>query len=103
MPRRRVPARKSILPDARYNSVVVAKFITRMMLDGKKTTSCNIMYEALETVGAKVEGPVLDAFLKALENVKPLVEVKSRRVVVRPTRCRLKSATAAARPWRCAG
>jgi len=80
MPRRRVPARKSILPDARYNSVVVAKFISRMMMDGKKTTSCNIMYEALETVASKVEGPVLDAFLKALENVKPLVEVKSRRV-----------------------
>ncbi len=80
MPRRRVPTRKSILPDARYNSVVVAKFITRMMHDGKKTTSCNIMYEALETVSGKVEGPVLDTFLKALENVKPLVEVKSRRV-----------------------
>ena len=80
MPRRRVPARKSILPDARYNSVVVAKFITRMMIQGKKTTSCNIMYEALETVATKVDGPVLDAFLKALENVKPLVEVKSRRV-----------------------
>jgi small subunit ribosomal protein S7 len=80
MPRRRVPARISILPDARYNSVVVAKFITRMMLDGKKTTACNIMYEALETMAAKVEGPVIDSFTKALENVKPMVEVKSRRV-----------------------
>jgi small subunit ribosomal protein S7 len=80
MPRRRVPTKRDILPDARYGSVVVAKFITRMMLDGKKTTACNIMYEALETVGAKVEGPVLDTFLKALENVKPVVEVKSRRV-----------------------
>ena len=80
MPRRRVPTRKSILPDSRYNSVVVAKFITRMMHDGKKTTSNNIMYEALESMAAKIETPILEAFLKALENVKPAVEVKSRRV-----------------------
>ena len=80
MPRRRVPTRKSILPDSRYNSVVVAKFITRMMHDGKKTTSGNILYEALETMSGKIETPVLEAFLKALENVKPAVEVKSRRV-----------------------
>ena len=80
MPRRRVPTRKSILPDSRYNSVVVAKFITRMMHDGKKTTSNNIMYEALESMAAKIDTPILEAFLKALENVKPAVEVKSRRV-----------------------
>ncbi len=80
MPRRRVPTRKEILPDARFNSVLVAKFISRMMLDGKRTTSAGILYEALEGVEKKIDTSVLDAFVKAVENVKPLVEVKSRRV-----------------------
>lgn len=80
MPRRRVPVRKEVLPDARFNSVVVTKFINRMMLQGKRTTAAHIMYDALENVSKKVDGPVLETFLKALENVKPMVEVKSRRV-----------------------
>jgi len=80
MPRRRVPARKEVLPDARFNSVVVSKFISRMMLDGKRTTAANILYEAFAGMEQKIEGPVIDAFNKALDNVKPMVEVKSRRV-----------------------
>jgi len=80
MPRRRVPTKREILPDARYNSTVVTKFIVRMMLDGKKTVAAGIMYDALEALKAKVDAPVIEVFTKALENVKPMVEVKSRRV-----------------------
>jgi small subunit ribosomal protein S7 len=71
---------REILPDPRYNSVVVTKFITRMMLDGKKAVSQKIMYDALEQLAAKSGKEALEVFTKALENVKPAVEVKSRRV-----------------------
>ncbi|MFP4364250.1 MAG: 30S ribosomal protein S7 [Spirochaetia bacterium] len=71
---------KRLLTDSRFQSPVVAKFITRMMLDGKKTTATKIMYEALDILAKKTEKEPLEAFLKALDNVKPSVEVKSRRV-----------------------
>ena len=80
MPRRKIVARRGILPDPRYNSIVVSKFITRMMLHGKKSTSLRILYSAMEIVGKKTKEEPLQVFLKALNNVKPLVEVKSRRV-----------------------
>ncbi|MBU0926898.1 MAG: 30S ribosomal protein S7 [Spirochaetes bacterium] len=67
-------------PDARYNSVIVTKFICRMMWQGKKSTVTSIMYDALGQLQEKSGTPALEAFLKALENVKPVVEVKSRRV-----------------------
>lgn len=71
---------REITPDAVYNSVVIAKFIRRMMLDGKKTTATRIMYDALNAIGEKSGQPSIDVFTKALENVKPMVEVKARRV-----------------------
>ena len=80
MSRRRVPTKREVLPDARYNSKLVTKFINRMMLDGKRTVSCGIIYDAMEAITAKVETPVIEVFNKAVENVKPVVEVKSRRV-----------------------
>ena len=80
MARRTVAPVREILPDAVYNSIVVEKFIRRMMLDGKKSISSRIIYQALETVGQKSGEPALEVFMKALENVKPVVEVKSRRV-----------------------
>jgi small subunit ribosomal protein S7 len=80
MSRRRVPAKRDVLPDARFNSVLVTKFINRMMLDGKRTVSSGIIYDAFDGIKAKVETPVIEVFNKALENVKPVVEVKSRRV-----------------------
>ena len=80
MPRRKVVAKREILPDSRYNNLVVAKFITRMMLDGKKSISTAILYEALESLKGKTDKSELEVFLQALENVKPVVEVKSRRV-----------------------
>jgi len=80
MPRRKVVTRREILPDPRYNSLVVSKFITRMMLHGKKSTSSRILYSAMEILGQKTKEDPLKVFLKAIENAKPLVEVKSRRV-----------------------
>ncbi len=68
------------MPDTRYNSTVISKFVGRMMLDGKKSVSMRIVYEALDTLKQKTEKDPLEVFLKALDNVKPLVEVKSRRV-----------------------
>lgn len=66
--------------DVIYNSTVVEKFIRRMMVDGKKSVSTRIIYDAMETIAAKSGENALDVFLKALDNVKPVVEVKSRRV-----------------------
>ena len=68
------------MPDVKYNSKVVSKFITRMMLQGKKETCKRLMYTAMDNLKAKTDKDPLEVFLKALENVKPMVEVKSRRV-----------------------
>ncbi|OHD21171.1 MAG: 30S ribosomal protein S7 [Spirochaetes bacterium GWB1_59_5] len=67
-------------PDARYNSVIITKFICRMMWQGKKSTVTSIMYDAMAQLQEKSGAPALDAFMKAMDNVKPVVEVKSRRV-----------------------
>lgn len=68
------------MPDSRYNSVTVTKFICRMMWEGKKSTCTAIVYDALAALQEKSSAPALDAFMKAMDNVKPMVEVKSRRV-----------------------
>ena len=68
------------MPDVKYNSKVVSKFVTRMMLDGKKSICTNVLYDAMDKLKAKTEKDPLEVLLKALENVKPVVEVKSRRV-----------------------
>jgi small subunit ribosomal protein S7 len=67
-------------PDVKYNSTTVSRFICRMMWEGKKSICTSIMYDALELLQQKSGQPALDAFNKALENVKPSIEVKSRRV-----------------------
>lgn len=80
MPRRRVIPRRLLEGDPKHNSPVLEKFIARMMQEGKKSVARRIVYDALEVLRQKLDQNPLDAFLKALENVKPLVEVKSRRV-----------------------
>lgn len=80
MSRRKAAVKRDILPDARFGNVTVEKFIRHMMSDGKKSVSTKIVYTALETVAKKSGEDALTVFLKALENVKPAVEVKSRRV-----------------------
>jgi len=80
MPRRRVAPTRPAIPDSKYNSTVLAKFIKRMMVDGKKSISIKNMYGAMAIIKEKTGNEELDVFLKAVENVKPSVEVKSRRV-----------------------
>ncbi len=79
MRRRKAPVRE-ILPDPVYNSKVVSKFINSIMLDGKKSIASKIFYEALEAIEKKSEEKGIDVFNKAIENVKPVMEVKSRRI-----------------------
>ncbi len=71
---------RTIAPDAVYSNSVVAKFINRMMKDGKKSISTKILYTAMQKIEEKSGEKALDVFLKAVDNVKPVVEVKSRRV-----------------------
>lgn len=80
MPRRRVVARKQVIPDPEYGSTTVAKFVARMMLDGKKSTAQKVFYSAMGEIERKGDAKPVEVFLKAIENVKPVVEVKSRRV-----------------------
>jgi len=80
MRRRRAPKRP-VMPDPIYNSTVVTKFINKVMWDGKKTLAERIVYGAIERLNNKEEGTKgIDIFFKAIENVKPLLEVRSRRV-----------------------
>jgi len=80
MPRKGPVPRRDILPDPLYNSKLAARFINRLMYSGKKGPAESIFYRALETLAEKTGEEPLRAFEKALENVKPHVEVKSRRV-----------------------
>jgi len=80
MPRRREVPVRTVLPDPKYNSVLVAKFIRSVMRDGKKSTAEQLLYDAFDIIKAKSNEPPLKVFEKALDNVKPMSEVKSRRV-----------------------
>ena len=80
MPRRKVVDKREILPDPRYNSKLLGKFINVMMRDGKKSIAEKICYGALDIVKEKTGEDPLKVFKTAVENVKPAVEVKSRRV-----------------------
>ena len=80
MSRRSAPAKREILPDPVYNSVTITKFVNVLMERGKKATAERILYGALEIVAKKSGEEALEAFQKALNNIKPAVEVKSRRV-----------------------
>lgn len=80
MPRRRVVERREVPPDPIYNSPLVTKFINCMMWDGKKSLSERIFYTALNRVAAKTGEDPLKLFKRAVDNVRPTVEVKSRRV-----------------------
>ena len=80
MGRHKKSVERPLLPDVKYNSKVISKFVCRMMLDGKKETCVKIVYKAMDNLKAKTDKDPLEVLLKALENVKPMVEVKSRRV-----------------------
>jgi len=78
--RKRRAVKRDVLADPIYNSKVVTKLINRIMLDGKKGKAQTILYDAFEIIKEKTGENPLDVFNKALENIKPLLEVKSRRV-----------------------
>jgi len=80
MPRRREIAKRVILPDPKYGDRLVAKFVNFIMLDGKKSTAESIVYGAFDLISSRTSDEPLDVFKKAMENIRPVVEVKSRRV-----------------------
>ena len=80
MPRRRVVAKREILPDPKYHDRLVSKFVNSMMADGKRSVAERLLYSALDVVAERAKDEALGLFRKAVENVKPVVEVRSRRV-----------------------
>ena len=80
MSRRKRAVKRTVLPDARYDSQTVSKFINVLMLQGKKSTAERIFYGAMDLVEARAAQPGVNVFKQALNNLKPVVEVKSRRV-----------------------
>lgn len=80
MPRRRVVAKREVLPDPKYGSQTLAKFMNHVMVSGKKAVAERIVYGALAIVSERLNRDAVEVFEEALENVSPMVEVKSRRV-----------------------
>jgi small subunit ribosomal protein S7 len=80
MPRRREVPERVIVPDAKYNSKLVSKFVKSIMKDGKKSIAESILYDAMDIIEKKTGEPAIKIFEQALENAKPMIEVKSRRV-----------------------
>ena len=80
MPRRREVPKREVLPDPKFGSTQITKFVNMIMKSGKKSVAETIMYNALDRINDKVDGEPIDVLGKALENVAPMVEVKSRRV-----------------------
>ncbi|MCM8759700.1 MAG: 30S ribosomal protein S7 [Candidatus Omnitrophica bacterium] len=80
MPRRKYKAKKTLLPDPKYNDLEVAKFINSLMVDGKRTLAEKIMYKCFDILSEKTKEDPVAVFKKALNNVKPRLEVRPRRV-----------------------
>lgn len=80
MSRRRRPEKREILPDPKFNDQILSKFMNNLMLDGKKSVAESIVYGAMETMETRAKADPLGLFHNALENVKPQIEVRSRRV-----------------------
>jgi small subunit ribosomal protein S7 len=80
MARRRVAAKREVLPDPKYKDQTVTKFVNMLMMDGKKSVAERVVYGALDQVVEKLKGDPMELLGKALDNVRPMVEVKSRRV-----------------------
>jgi len=104
MPRRREVAKREVLPDPKFGSVQITKFVNMIMRGGKKSVAETILYNALDRIGEKAAGgEPMDVLDKALENVSPMVEVKSRRVggatYQVPVEVRMNRRTALAMRW----
>ena len=106
MSRRRRPEKREILPDPKFGDIVLSKFMNSVMLDGKKSVAEGIVYGALESVEARLKREPIGVFHDALNNVKPGIEVRSRRVggatYQVPVEVRPERAQALAIRWRAA-
>lgn len=80
MPRRNRAEQREVIPDSRYGSTEVTKFINMLMLDGKKSLAERIFYDAMQNIEMKTGQPAMNVFRQALQNAKPILEVRSRRV-----------------------
>jgi small subunit ribosomal protein S7 len=80
MPRRRVVTKRKILADSKYNSALVARFVNNLLKKGKKSVAESILYGAFDIMEGKMKESPLEVFEKAMDNVKPVLEVKSRRI-----------------------
>jgi small subunit ribosomal protein S7 len=80
MPRRNRPPKRQIAPDVRYNSVLVSRFVNRMMRGGKKSVATRVFHDALDIMEARTKRDSLETFEKAIQNAMPVIEVKPRRV-----------------------
>ncbi|WP_420635364.1 30S ribosomal protein S7 [Candidatus Palauibacter sp.] len=80
MPRRNRAEQRDVIPDSRYGSTEVTKFINMLMLDGKKSLAEGIFYDAMQLVEMRTGQPAMNVFRQALQNAKPILEVRSRRV-----------------------
>jgi small subunit ribosomal protein S7 len=80
MPRRNRPPKRKVIPDVRYNSMLVSQFINALMKDGKKSTAARIMYDAMDILGERMKRQPLEVLEEATKNVSPVLEVKPRRV-----------------------
>jgi small subunit ribosomal protein S7 len=103
MPRRREVPKRDILPDPKFGSVDLSKFMNVIMESGKKAVAERIIYGALDQVEKKSGKDPLEIFIVALNNIKPMVEVKSRRVGGANYQVPVEVRRCAASPWRCAG
>lgn len=103
MSRRHAAEKREILPDPKYVDTTLAKFINMVMRSGKKSVAEKIVYGALDEIASKGKSDPLDAFMQAIENIRPLVEVKSRRVggatYQIPVEVRHERSTALAMRW----
>jgi small subunit ribosomal protein S7 len=80
MPRRNRPPKREVAPDIKYNSVLVSRFVNKLMYSGKKSTAQRCFYDALDLIESRSKRPGLDVFEQAVKNVTPILEVKPRRV-----------------------
>jgi len=80
MPRRKKVQKRELVPDPKYKSALVAKFVNNLMRDGKKSVAESIFYRAMDIIEKRTGNKGLDVFEKAVDNVKPIIEVRSRRV-----------------------
>ena len=103
MPRRREVAKRRILPDPKFQDRLLAKFINDMMRKGEKAVAERVAYRALDLVQQRTNDDPIKTFKKALDNVKPVLEVKSRRVGGATYQVPVEVRQDRPRPWRCAG